>query len=266
MIIQCSDENIDSVFDYIGEDYGKCLYIYIDLKKYGLDDENFDVWIQYNENEEICAIISEYYGGIQIYSKNQDLIIEEIADFIKQKDTNVLFVIKPIIDRLKELLPEYEQETGIVGELMELEYPPNEDAYSASMDELEEIVKIIAEDEGIGKPYGFESLYEQYCERKRNDFGRNFILRDKENDKIICHAGTYAELPELAVIGGVITSIPYRGKGFSKETLSSLCKELISENKRVFSFYYIPSATKMHTGVGFKQIEEWSKLSKNVDE
>ena len=66
MIVECNNEDITSVFDYIGEDYGKCLYIYIDLKKYGIDDENFNVWIQYNENEDICAIISEYYGGIQI--------------------------------------------------------------------------------------------------------------------------------------------------------------------------------------------------------
>ena len=265
MIVDCNNGSIKSIFNYIGEDYGKCLYIYIDLKKYGLDDENFNIWIQYNENEEICAIISEYYGGIQIYSKQQNFIKEEIVDFINKKEPPVLFSIKPVIDSIKYSLPNYEQETGIVGELIELEYPPNKDVYSAPIEEFEEIVKLIAEDEGIGKPYGFKSLYEQYCERKKNNFGRNFVLRNKDNNEIICHAGTYAELQELAVIGGVLTSPTYRGKGFSKETLSSLCEELLSENKRVFSFYYIPSAIKMHSGVGFKQIEEWSKLSK-IDE
>ena len=93
MIIDCIEENIDDVFEYIGEDYGKCLYIYIDLKKFGLEDENFNVWIQYNESNKICAIISEYYGGIQIYSKQLDLNAEEIADFIKEKDSNVLFAV-----------------------------------------------------------------------------------------------------------------------------------------------------------------------------
>ena len=37
---------------------------------------------QYNDKNDICAIISEYYGGIQIYSKEQNMITEEIADFI----------------------------------------------------------------------------------------------------------------------------------------------------------------------------------------
>ena len=156
MIVECNNEDITSVFDYIGEDYGKCLYIYIDLKKYGIDDENFNVWIQYNETEDICAIISAYYGGIQIYSKEEDFLVDEIVDFIKQKDPNVFFSIKPNIDKLKVHFPEYEQETGIVGELKELKYPPNIKAYSAPLDELKEIVEIIAEDEDIGKPYGLE--------------------------------------------------------------------------------------------------------------
>ncbi|MDO5849817.1 MAG: GNAT family N-acetyltransferase [Methanobacteriaceae archaeon] len=262
MIVPCDNEKIDVVFDYIAKDYGRCLYIFIDLKKYGLDDPNFDVWIQYNENNEICAIISEYYGGIQLYSKDYDFIPSEIADFIKEKDTHVLFGMIQIIDKLKEFLPDYSQETGIVGELKELKYPPNPKAYSIPLEEMEEVVKVVAADEDIGKPYGFESLYEQYCERKKTNFGRNFVLR-ADNGDIICHAGTYAELEELAVIGGVITAPNYRGKGFSKETLSSLCKELQSEDKDIFSFYYVPPAKKMHEGVGFKPLGEWSKLMKN---
>lgn len=264
MIYECKEGDIKTIFEYIGEDYGKCLYIFIDLKKYGINDKNFNVWIQYNEHDEICAIISEYYGGIQFYSKQQNFIIEEILEFIKEKDPQMIFAIKPIIDKLKYKLPNYKQETGIVGELVELKYPPNSEVYSASMDEIKEIVKIVAADDEIGKPYGFKSLYAQFCERKKNNFGRNYILRNPDTLEIIGHAGTYAELPELAVIGGVIISIRYRGKGFSKEILSSLCYQLISENKRVFSFYYIPSATKMHASVGFEQIEKWSKLSKCI--
>lgn len=263
MIIPCDEKNIKLIFDYIGEDYGKCLYIYIDLKKFGLNDENFNVWIQYDDNEDICGIISEYYGGIQLYSKHYNLICKEIADFILQKDPKVIFSIKENIDKIKEYLPDYSQETGYVGELMEIKYPVENNAYSAPIDELEEIVSIIAEDENIGKPYGFESIYQQYLERKQKNFGRNFILRDEENNEIIGHAGTYAELPELAVLGGVITSIPYRGKGFSKKVISPLLQDLKSENKRVFSYYYITSAKRLHNSVGFEEIGEWSKLLKN---
>ncbi len=263
MIIECTNEKIDSVFEYIGQDYGKCLYIYIDLKKFGLDDENFNVWIQYNDNDETCAVISEYYGGIQVYSKSNDLNPKEIADFINDKNAHVVFAMKPVIDKLHNFLPEYDQETGFVGELTDLKYPQDSNAYPIGIDELAEVVEIIAEDELIGKPYGYESLYAQYCERQRENFGRNFILRDSNNNALICHAGTYAELPELAVVGGVLTTEDYRRKGYSKKVLSTLCHQLKSENKRIFSFYYILPAKKMHNRIGFEEIGEWSKLIKN---
>lgn len=262
MIISCENKDIDSVFDYIGSDYGRCLYIYIDLKKFGLDDENFNVWIQYNENSKICGIISEYFGGIQLFSKDYDFIADEIVEFIKDKDPNVIFAMKQIIDKIKCSLPKYTQEDGTVSELKELKYPVNPKAYSASLDELDEIVRIVAEDENIGKPYGYDSLYRQYCERKQENFGRNFILRDEDTNEIICHAGTYAEIPQLAVIGGVITSPDYRGKGYSKEILASVCSELQSENKDIFSFHYIPSAKRMHERIGFEEVGIWSKLTK----
>jgi len=262
MIESCEKKDIKSIFEYIGEDYGKCLYIFIDLKKYGLENENFNVWIQYNDLNEICCIITEYYNGIQIYSKSYDLNASEIASFIKNMKPTGIFGMEKTIEKIYEYFPNYKKEIGSVAELKDLKYPPNNDAYSASLDELTEIVELIAEDENLGKPYGFESLYSQFYERKLNNFGRNFILRDKKSNDIICHAGTYAEIPELAVISGVITSIPYRGKGYSKGTLSSLCYQLNKENKRIFSYFYIPAAENMHYGVGFDKIGNWVKLIK----
>lgn len=264
MIVEIKEKDKKILTDYIGKDYGKCLYVYIDLCKYNLDNnENFFAWAQYNNNNEIIAVITEYYKGIQLYSKNVDFNQDEIAEFIHAKNPSIVLGIKETIDKMKPYMPGYTEELGTVGQIRELKYPANKDAYSAPVEELEDIVKVVAADEAIGQPYGFDSLYTQYKERKEENFGRNFVLRDRENDnRIIGHAGTYAELSELAVVGGVITAPEYRGKGFSKETLAALCEELLSEGKDVFSFYYIPAATKMHTGVGFEKIGDWAKLIK----
>lgn len=260
ILVKCTTQDTNKIFNYI-DDYGECLYIYIDLKKYDLEDENFNIWIQYNNQNDICALISEYYGGVQIYSKSYDLIPEEIANFIKKHEYSIIFGMKKTLDYVYKHLPEYKSEIGVISKLTTLKYHPNHNAYSAPIDELKDIVEIISEDENLGKPYGFEVLYNQYYERKENNFGRNFVLRD-ENNEIICHAGTNAELSELAIICGVITSPQYRGKGFSKGTLAALCEQLLNENKNIFSYYFIPSAEKMHIGVGFEKIGEWMKLKK----
>ena len=262
MIIKGNEKDMDTILEYIGTDYGKCLYIYIDLKKYGFTNENFNVWIQYDENNEICCIISEYYKGIQLFSKNYNLIAKEISEFIQDRNSDMIFGMKEVIDIIKEYLPRFDEELGFVGHLTKDITLISDEPYSASLDEIPEIVKLVVSDENIGKPYGFDSLYEQYYERKIENFGRNFILRDESTNEIITHAGTYAELPELAIIGGVITSPPYRGRGFSKITLSALCNELKSEGKEIFSYYYIPSAKNMHHSVGFEEIGIWAKLIK----
>lgn len=262
IIINCNESDLDDIFKYIGDDYGKCLYIYIDLKKYGLNDDNFNVWIQYNNQNEICAIISEYYKGFQIYSKQYDLIASEIADFLKELNPNVIFGMKKTIDQIKGFLPDYLEEVGFVGKLGEINFPINDEVYSASLSEIGEIVELVVLDENMGKPYGYDILYNQYYSRKVDNFGRNFILRDKTTNELVSHAGTNAEISELAVLGGVITAVSHRGKGFSKSTLSTLCNVLKSENKEVFSFYYVPIAKKMHNSLGFKEIGEWAKLKK----
>lgn len=261
MIERCNNSMQNEIFDYIGSDYGKCLYVFIDLKKYGTDEEFFKVWMQ-KSNEEMTAIITEYYGGYQIYSRDLNLDVEEVAGFLKEQGAELIFGIQDVIDKIQPHFEGFGTELGVVGELKDIKVPVYEEAYSAGLDEMKEIAELVAADPAIGAPYGFDSLYEQYVERKTNNYGRNYILRDEETGEIICHAGTYAEVPELSVIGGVISNPKYRGKGYSKGTLAALCDELKREGKDVFSFFYIPSATAMHYGVGFEKIGIWAKLFK----
>lgn len=265
MIVKCDSDNVNQVFDYIGDDYQNCLFTYIDLVKYGLENENFNVWIQYDESEIRC-VISEYYGGYQIYSRDYDLIADELTDFLISEKAQGISGCKDSINQIIDSFSSYHMTLAIIGKLAELKYPPNDDAYSASMEEMEEIAKIVSKNENLAKHHTYESLYKQFRERKEDNFGRNFILRDKSNNEIICHAATYAEIDDLAVIGGVLTTDNYRGKGYSKGTLSAICNELLQEDKDVFSKFIIPPAIKMHYGVGFEKVGEWITLKKSNPE
>ena len=207
---------------------------------------------------------NEYkYGNIIAmydYSKDYDLLADEMIEFLLEKNPSIVAGMKDSMYQIKNAFPQYRETVGYVGKLTELTYPPEITAYSASAEELEEIVKLVMQEDNLGKHYGYEMLYKQFYNRKMDNFGRNFISRDESNNEIICHAATYAELPELAVISGVITSLPYRGKGYSKGTLAALCDELISEGKGVFSYFHIVPAVKMHLGIGFEIIGEWVKF------
>ena len=261
MIVKCSNDNIDEMISYIGRDYGKCLYLYIDIKKYGMDTEFFNVWKQIDKNDELLAIVSKYYDGMQVYSKSNH-VDEELIEFIYKNTPDMIVGMEEMIAEIGKGRQGYELENGVVAYFDALKVEPDKNAYEADDSEIKEIVDLLSEDEALGKPYGYEKLLKQFIERKKDNFGRSFVLRDEKNDEIICHAGTYAELSDIAVISGVITAPEYRGKGFSKGTLAALCEKLQAEGKDVFSYYYIPAAEKMHIGTGFKKIGNWSKLVK----
>ena len=254
---KCKKENEKEIIEYIGKSYGQCLYLYVDLLKYGFDNENINVWFQ-KEEDEIKALVLQYYTGVHVFSKVVEFDVKEVVDLLKEINPSMICGMKWTLDKIKDYFDNYEMEIGIVGELTNLKVYDTEGCYKANAEEIKELAELLAEDESLGKPYGFELLYKQLLERYEENFGRNFIYRD--NGKIVATASTYAEKGGVAVISGVMVHPEYRGKGLSKNVLSAVCDNLKKDGFDVFSYYYIPSATRMHQSVGFEPIGDWAKL------
>ena len=254
---KCKKENEKEIIEYIGKSYGQCLYLYVDLLKYGFDNENINVWFQ-KEEDEIKALVLQYYTGVHVFSKEVEFDVKEVVDLLKEINPSMICGMKWTLDKIKDYFDNYEMEIGIVGELTNLKVYDTEGCYKANAEEIKELAELLSEDESLGKPYGFELLYKQLLERYEENFGRNFIYRD--NGKIVATASTYAEKGGVAVISGVMVHPEYRGKGLSKNVLSAVCDNLKKDGFDVFSYYYIPSATRMHQSVGFEPIGDWAKL------
>lgn len=254
---KCKKENEKEIIEYIGKSYGQCLYLYVDLLKYGFDNENINVWFQ-KEEDEIKALVLQYYTGVHVFSKEVEFDVKEVVDLLKEINPSMICGMKWTLDKIKDYFDNYEMEIGIVGELTNLKVYDTEGCYKANAEEIKELAELLAEDESLSKPYGFELLYKQLLERYEENFGRNFIYRD--NGKIVATASTYAEKGGVAVISGVMVHPEYRGKGLSKNVLSAVCDNLKKDGFDVFSYYYIPSATRMHQSVGFEPIGDWAKL------
>ncbi|MCU7378690.1 GNAT family N-acetyltransferase [Clostridiales Family XIII bacterium ASD5510] len=243
--------------DYIGQDYGQCLYLYIDLLKYGFENENINVWWQ-KQDEKTTALVLQYYTGTHVFSRQGKYDAAEIAFLLKEIDPSMICGMKMTLSQLEPFFENYELELGLVGKLTNLKTYHTQGCYKANEEEIRELAQVLSEDEALGKPYGFELLYKQLLERYREGFGRNYINRDE--GRIVATASTYAEQRGVAVISGVFVEPKFRGKGLSKNVLSAICADLIEEGIEVFSYYYIESATRMHQAVGFEPIGDWAKL------
>ncbi len=249
------DEN--RIFGYIGKDFGRCAYLYIDLKKYGFENENVHLWYE-EKNEEIIAILLQYYNGMHLYSRQGGFNPGKVAEKIRKVKPAMVCGMKETIEQLRSFFPNQTIELGKVVQLNNYSGIHDEEAKLATRDELGEIVDLLMTDEVMGGPYTRELLYRQFLERYDTGFGRSYIRRNEEG-KIFAHSGTYAELDDIAVISGGIVDPRYRCHGEYARILGSVCGSLVEEGKSVISYYYKVAAWS-HKQVGFEELGDWAKL------
>lgn len=219
------------------------------------------------------CVLLQYYTGINVFSYKNNLDVPATVAFLQEKQPSM---INGPLETLEKLYPyfreTYDFEAGYVTELLE---KPKDESMSetdesdaetqaefpvekADEAELPEIAALICTDEGVGGTYTPEGLAAQLLERQRDGFGRNYFIR--QNGRIVCHAGTYAEVDDLAVVSGVITAEDSRGQNLADRVVSKLNKELLAEGKHPCLFYYTKSAARLYAKTGYAAGTGWAKL------
>lgn len=219
------------------------------------------------------CVLLQYYTGINVFSYKNNLDVPATVAFLQEKQPSM---INGPLETLEKLYPyfreTYDFEAGYVTELLE---KPKDESMSetdesdaetqaefpvekAGEAELPEIAALICTDEGVGGTYTPEGLAAQLLERQRDGFGRNYFIR--QSGRIVCHAGTYAEVDDLAVVSGVITAEDSRGQNLADRVVSKLNKELLAEGKHPCLFYYTKSAARLYAKTGYAAGTGWAKL------
>lgn len=251
-------EDVEKLLKYYEKDLKNCLYSYIDLKTYGVENPNLTVY--FDESDGICCSALKYYEGLQLFDLYGKMKETETAELIGQLDSHIISSTVEVIERLYPLLKDhYEMEQGYVTEMLSLPACEiSDEVRQADVTEYDEIARLICSDEGVGGHYEPDALKEQLLTRYKERFGRNYIL--KRDGQIVHHAATYAELENLAVISGVITKETYRGKGIGTLAVKKLCYDLLKEGKKPCLFYYTKQAESFYQKLGFEKGTGWAKL------
>ena len=247
-----------SIKEYIGTNYDKCLYLYLDFVKYGLSNENLKFWLDI-DNDEIKSVILKYYSGMHVFSKDKNCSYDDIVELILEETPSVIcaekFLIEDLALKLKET--DYAEEYGWVRVLSKHFPCENSMVEKAGEKDFEEISNLIINDH-MGEFYELDELVSQIKEREDDNYGRNYIIR--EGDKIISNASTTAEIDEVAVLSNVITDPSHRGKGLATIVCSKLCNDLIDEGKKVYLINYTEESTGLYDKLGFEISCEIGKL------
>lgn len=263
MIIACENNYLAQIYEYIGLDYWKCLYLYLNLEKYGLYNENIHVWSAIRDKE-LKAIIMQYYDCMHLFSRNSDYNTEEISSHIIQRRCNVVMSTG---ENIRKLTPYLEKDFnaeffGIFkspDQIKKHEFPEVE---KADRSDIEKIVNFMLTDKSYTDLYSYDVLYKQLLDRFDTGYSRFYVIRDKE--QIIASYSTYAETEQIAVLGGLLVDPNYRGQNLSLKLASVLSNELIQSGKSVYAIISNEASKRIHSKLEFSQIDESGKLTRKV--
>lgn len=260
MIEKCNSiEQENSVFEYIGNNYGKCLYLYLDLKKYTIKSDKISAYIQ-TDGIQVRAVLLVYYSCLHLYSEKDDFDAVEICKFLSGKNITTVYCTESSALKLSVYMDnDISLSVGWVSQIKNMIPFSNKiEITSAKEKDFSQIAHMIYEDDDIGRNYKYEDLIKQLSERVLHGFSRNYVIKDGET--VIAHACTNAETENIAVVGELMVKNEYRRHGYGSMIWSYLCDKLLTENKEVYSFYYSSESRRLHHKIGFIEICNWAKI------
>lgn len=261
MIRKYCIEDICFLKKIIKEDLYQNVYLYIDASTYGFENHDVMTWILCREDRYI-AIVFQYYNSLQLFEVEEPAAdeIEEICKFVEKNNIEMIPGNIPIINRIFERCEQFVMTDGVIMKAGKGAAKSDTDIEWAEISDCREIAELICADEGIGGHYSIQLLQEQLEDRMRNWNCKNLIL--KKQGKIVSHMATYADVKDIAVLGGLVTAPEYRGYGYGKTILQGITDALIKEGKIPVLYCYDKQVTEWYAHIGWERVTTCAKLER----
>lgn len=257
---KATNNDIPDIINFLQKNVAECIYMYIDIKKYGLDNPAMKIWM---DEEPLTTVVMQYYESLQIYTTESKIDIEWLNDILQENKITMLSGRNDIIQQIeKEEQENYKSEEG---EIYQIDYYREFDMVEpiehATTDDAEEIAELICSQELFADNYEVKTLARQLRDRMNSSMGRDIIIRN--SGKIVAHIATYAEYEDIAVTSGLVVHPDYRkaaGYGFMVE--SCLVNELLREGKKVYTFILEDKRSALMKSMGATLCGKYGKLTK----
>jgi len=260
MIESAVQDDMERVLRYIGCSYEECLYLYLNLRKYGMDSSDVSVWLD-KGNDQILGVYLKYFDCLHFFTKDSKYQIQDILSQIELRHPKVIFMQKQIGEKISErLAPLYELHYMDVMSAGRVRSVDTDGVKRTDRSDISSVVDFLMSDAAYTRVYDRKTVYDQFLQRYNDGYSRFHYI--SKNGKIVSCAGTNAELNDVAVIGGLLTSPPCRGQGLCSKVTSSIWSEVLSEGKRAFSLVDDPVSKHLHNRLGISAVGTVAKFCK----
>jgi uncharacterized protein len=257
MIVKLNENHKEELLQLVLKEKELNLFIIGDIENYGFNEEFLDFWGEFNENQEIIAVLMRFYEDFVVYSTGEFDVLgfSKIINSIKFR---MLSGEKSMVEKFSNVVEVKEKQDTHFAKLDKSYNLYNGEAINLVVKtELEDINKVwelhnkkIAEFTDLSP---VERMKKKYLDKT----ARGYHIKNDKN-QIISSVETGGENSSSAMVLGVCTDPNYRGLGYAAAVTSKLCKELLSEGKSSCLFYYNPKAGEIYKRLGFQDIGMWS--------
>lgn len=256
------EEDRDSLLGYLKKDLGNCLYIYMDICKYGFCSPHMQVWV---EEDGMNLVLMKYYDSLQLYAASEDWSLDAVLDKIQEYSIRMISARRDIIERLRKNVycqEYYEENFGHVFRFQHYKTLISDKIHiqKAEPSDSDEIARLMRMDSLFSENYEESELSLQLCERMKNGMGRCYVIRAQ--DHIIAHIATFAEIANLAVTSGLIVHPEHRNLPYGTVLESYLVNCLQKEGIDVFTFVNERKRYKLLKALDCEECGQYGKLTR----
>lgn len=246
MIAPVSDpQSLERVVRIVTPQREKCMYLYCNLMKYGLNEPKFQVY-----SEEPSGAVYACYYGDSLHVLIPDGNTDGTLDFIARKKPRTIFSSQKL-----PLKTYCEEKTGLYKLVEKCPVDPG-DVRLLEREDIGLLVDFLySNSETYRRTYDKENLRSQLQERLDTGYCRYFGLYDA-NTLVGC-TFTKAELADMMIVGGVLVAPTHRKQGLGQRLCACLCAVAEKENKQAYCFIddeNLPSV-RLHSSVGYRRVE-----------
>lgn len=258
MFTQVTDENeLARVIEILVPQREKCLYLFCNIMKYGIVNDNFKVFLD-KKSENVIGV----YFGDSVHILAKAGIDNSILDFIKVNKPRTIFSSESFTS-----CDQYnEQFTGVYKLRQPLINGQSiRGIKQLNVQDIENLTAFLYQhSEEYQKTYDREKLKKQLIERLETGYCRYFG-KFKGAELIAC-AFTKAEIKDVMVVGGILVSPDNRGVGIAKELCVHKGTIAINENRMAYCFIdeMNYASIQLHKSVGYEKVDNIYKYTRRT--
>ncbi len=261
MIVKYNEQDKNRYLEYIGNDWGKCPYLYLNFIGLSANSPGVNAFIC-RDNGGICAVMLRYYKALHIFSRERELNVEELKHFITEINPLIIWINENAFGVLGNIFDGY---CMYILPVMTCSNAAADidtsEAIVATEADLPEIAELMLEEDLFRSGYeNAAQIIETFSERMRQGMGVSYIIRKK--GKLAAHISINAMAEGLAVYGSLVVASQFRGQGLAKTVRAKLMKEAVKKNIIVLDFAMSEATKKIDIAGGGKYIGNIVRLNK----